>query len=98
MVMIITFKNRATTDIAEGLESKASLKLLPQQLHKNALLKLALLNRVKTLSDLAYPGLHLEKLRGDKKGQCSLRINRQYRICFIWKDDGAYNVEIIDYH
>ena len=96
--MIRTFKNRATVDIAEGLQSKASLKLLPQELHRNALLKMALINRARSLSDLLAPGLRLEKLRGSLRHYHSLRINRQYRICFQWREDGVYNVEVIDYH
>jgi toxin HigB-1 len=96
--MIKTFKDRATTDIAEGLQSKVSLKLLPQELHKNAMLKIALINTAKTLLDLSTPGLRLEKLRGDLQGFHSLRINKQYRICFQWREDGVYNVVITDYH
>ena len=96
--MIITFKNRASADIAEAVESKVSRKLLPATLHRNALLKLALINRAKSLTDLNIPGLRLEKLKGARKGQYSLRINQQYRICFEWRKDGVYNVEVIDYH
>jgi len=51
------------------------------------------------LDDLAaLPGNRLEMLRGDRKGQRSIRINDQYRICFEWRDRGAYQVEIVDYH
>ena len=51
------------------------------------------------LSDLkAPPGNCLEALKGDRKGQYSIRVNRQYRICFIWKDGDAYGVEVTDYH
>lgn len=51
------------------------------------------------LGDLGgIPGNHLEKLSGNRKGQCSIRINNQWRICFQWKDGGASNVEIVDYH
>ena len=94
----MTFKNTASADIAEGVESKVSRKLLTVTLHRNALLKLALINRAKSLTDLNVPGLRLEKLKGTRKGQYSLRINQQYRICFEWRKDGVYNVEVIDYH
>ena len=61
--------------------------------------KLLLLHRAKTLQDLAtLPGNRLEALRGDRTGQHSLRINRQWRICFAWRDGDAYQVEITDYH
>lgn len=60
--------------------------------------RLALLKAAKSLEDLKLPGLRLEALKGDRKGQCSIRINDQYRICFEWRDGDAYNVEIVDYH
>lgn len=82
----------------EGIDSSASRKLLPVFLHRNALLKIALINRAKSLKDLCAPGLRLEKLSGNRKGQYSMRINQKYRICFEWRDDGVYNVEILDYH
>jgi proteic killer suppression protein len=63
-----------------------------------AVRKLTLINNAGQLSDLMVPpGNHLEALKDDRKGQHSIRINDQYRICFIW-DDGAYDVEIVDYH
>ena len=98
MKVIRTFRNRATSDIAEALDSKVGRHLLPIELHRNALLKIALINRAKNLRDLSAPGLRLEKLAGNRKGQHSLRINQKYRICFEWRDDGVYNVEIVDYH
>ena len=61
--------------------------------------KLLLLHNVGTLNDLrAPPGNRLEALKGDRKGQYSIRINDQWRICFEWRDGGAENVEIVDYH
>ena len=61
--------------------------------------KLLYLNRAQTLRDLmAPPGNHLEGLKGDRKGQHSIRINDQWRICFHWSDGHAYDVEIVDYH
>jgi toxin HigB-1 len=64
-----------------------------------ALRKLDQIHASINLSDLGVPpGNHLEALEGDRKGQHSIRINLKYRICFIWKDDGAHEVEITDYH
>lgn len=61
--------------------------------------KLRELNAATSLQDLAItPGNRLEALRGDRKGQYSIRINNQWRICFVWRDDDAYEVEIVDYH
>jgi toxin HigB-1 len=61
--------------------------------------KLVMLNRAVAIADLrAPPGNRLEALKGDRKGQHSIRINDQFRICFIWKDGDAYEVEIVDYH
>jgi proteic killer suppression protein len=58
-----------------------------------------MLNRANYLSDLMVPpGNHLETLKGSRKGQYSIRINDQWRICFVWQDNDAYGVEIIDYH
>ena len=61
--------------------------------------KLLYLHRARSLQDLlAPPGNRLEALRGDRKGQHSIRINRQWRVCFVWKNGDAYDVEIVDYH
>ena len=61
--------------------------------------KLLYLHRARTLEDLkAPPGNRLELLRGDRKGQYSIRINDQWRICFAWRDGDVYDVEIVDYH
>ena len=61
--------------------------------------ELLYLSRARVLEDLRVPpGNHLEALRGDRKGQHRIRINDQWRICFRWKDDGVYDVEIVDYH
>jgi proteic killer suppression protein len=61
--------------------------------------KLAQLNAAAKLEDLrAFPGNRLEALAGDRKGQHSVRINDQYRICFVWKDGDAHQVEVVDYH
>ena len=64
-----------------------------------ALEKLQMLNAAATLSDLLLPpGNRLERLKGDREGQYSIRINDQYRVCFVWHDGNAYEVEITDYH
>ena len=61
--------------------------------------KLAMLNRAGTLEDLRMPpGNRLEPLRGGRAGQFSIRINDQYRVCFVWTSDGPKDVEIVDYH
>jgi len=70
-----------------------------QAIEKTALRKLIHLNRAISLRDLAaIPGNQLEALKGARKGQHSIRINHQYRICFVWKDGDAYDVGIVDYH
>ncbi len=68
-------------------------------LQKVILRKLLILHGARVLSDLGNPpGNHLEALRGDRKGQHSIRINDQYRICFVWRQPYAHNIEIADYH
>jgi len=64
----------------------------------SARIRLSLLDAATSLQDLRVPGLRLEALAGDRKGQCSIRINDQYRICFEWRNGDAYSVEIVDYH
>lgn len=69
------------------------------ELQRRALRKLALLDGAEALRDLRIPpGNRLEKLKGDREGQYSIRINDQWRICFTWSQGGAANVEITDYH
>ena len=70
-----------------------------QAIARVALRKLAMLDAAEELRDLAAPpGSRLEALRGERKGQHSIRINDQWRICFVWRDGHAYDVEIVDYH
>ncbi|HET6341641.1 MAG TPA: type II toxin-antitoxin system RelE/ParE family toxin [Gemmatimonadota bacterium] len=71
---------------------------MPRELHENARRKLDQLNAAVSLQSLSLPGLHLKRLRGDRKGQHSIRINDQYRICFHWTEQGPDEVEIVDYH
>ena len=71
----------------------------PPNIRNSALKKLTILHWATSLSDLAVPGGNrLEALSGNRKGQHSIRINNQYRLCFVWRDTDAFNVEIVDYH
>lgn len=97
--MIISFADQATSDIFNGIESKQARKALPMELWKSAFRKLDQLDSVIALEELKVPpGNRLEKLRGNRDDQMSIRINDQYRICFRWSETGAENVEITDYH
>jgi len=78
------------------LERKCSRRL--QAIEKSARVRLEVLDAVTSLGDLELPGFRLEALKGDRKGQYSIRINDQYRICFRWRDGDAHDVEIVDYH
>jgi proteic killer suppression protein len=96
---IRSFRNKETEVIAHGGKNKRTMTILPGALHYSAYKKLVFLDNCKSLDSLrAWPGLKLEKLRGDRKEQFSIRINEQYRICFLFNDGHASNVEIIDYH
>lgn len=84
---------------AEKLWNRQRSKALPGNLQKVALRKLTQLNAAGQLDDLRVPpGNRLEPLHGDREGQHSIRINIQYRVCFVWDDGGVYDVEIVDYH
>lgn len=75
------------------------MKNLPQETQRIGLRKLLMINSAITLDDLRVPpGNRLEKLFGDRKGQWSIRINSQFRVCFQWINGDAHNVEITDYH
>lgn len=96
---ILNFKDKGTLDIANEITSKYSLKLLPKNLHPLAYDKLIFLDNADSLSDLMnWQGLRFEKLKGNRYGQYSIRINVQYRICFRWVGNNALDVEIVDYH
>jgi proteic killer suppression protein len=96
---IRSFLTQGTEDINYGRETKSARRTLPVDLHAKAQIKLARLHAAESLLDLAtLPGNRLEKLKGDRKGQHSIRINDKYRICFEWRNDAAENVEIVDYH
>ena len=97
--MIRSFKNKATEDIFNGVNSKNARNLCPQTLWRVAFRKLDQLDSVEVLDDLRIPpGNRLETLKGDREGQYSIRINDQYRICFVWTETGPSEVEIVDYH
>ena len=92
--MIVGFKNRATERLWHGERVRAFNAFAEQ-----ALRKLTMLEYAHVLSDLRTPpGNQLEPLSGDRKGQHSIRINRQWRICFVWTANGPDQVEIVDYH
>jgi proteic killer suppression protein len=96
--LIISFRVRGTEDIFDGVSTKLARKTLGQHLHRKAAKVLDRLNSAISLRSLSLPGLQLEKLKGDRAGQHSIRVNDQYRICFRWTEAGAENVEIVDYH
>jgi len=74
-------------------------KKFPVDIQKIGLRKLRMLNNSHSLQDLkAPPGNRLEKLRGERQGQYSIRINEQWRLCFVWRENDAYKVEITEYH
>ena len=88
-----------TEDIFNGINSRAARKTCPENLWKLAARKLDQLDSISTLQELRIPpGNRLEALSGDRKGQYSIRINDQYRICFLWADQSSDQVEIVDYH
>ena len=86
-------------DEAEKLFNRQRSRKLPPDLQRVALRKLLMLDAATTLEDLRVPPANrLEKLKGDREGQWSIRINDQWRIGFTWHDGNAYDVEIVDYH
>jgi len=93
--MIRSFACRET----EKLFNDEVSRRLPGQIQRVARRKLMLLNQARSLSDLRVPyGNHLEALKDDRKGQHSIRVNDQWRICFRWQGEDAVDVEIVDYH
>jgi proteic killer suppression protein len=93
--MIRGFADSETELIWSGRRSRK----LPPDIQATALRKLRLINQARVLADLRVPpGNRLELLRGDRAGQHSIRINEQWRICFVWHEGGPGDVEIVDYH
>ncbi len=92
--MIQSFKDEDTAQLFQARKNRRW-----QNIKAVALRKLDMVNAASILKDLRIPpGNQLEALSDDRQGQHSIRINDQYRICFVWKDDGAHEVEIVDYH
>ena len=93
--MIKSFRNAA----AEAAWERRFIKGIPNDIMKTANRKLMQIHNARSLHDLSAPrGNRLERLAGDRKGQHSIRINEQWRICFRWRDGDAYDVEFVDYH
>ena len=93
--MIVSFGGKETERIWQGQSSRK----FPADIQDRALRKLRQLDAARTMEDLRNPpGNRLEALKGNRAGQMSIRINDQWRICFLWKDGDAYDVEITDYH
>ena len=97
--MIKSFRNSGAEDIFYGRSTRAARRACPSSLWSVAARKLDQLDSADELRDLRHPpGNRLERLRGDRAGQHSFRINDQFRICFAWTDAGPEGVEIVDYH
>lgn len=93
--MIRSFADKRTAAIFAGY----SVRDLPLQIQKRARAKLLAVDAAGKLDDLRVPpGNRLEALRGDRAGQHSIRVNEQWRICFVWREDACWDVEIVDYH
>jgi toxin HigB-1 len=93
--MIVSFRDPETATIWDGRRSRRP----PTDIQAVALRKLRLINNARTLDDLRVPaGNRLEALGTDRRGQQSIRINDQWRICFVWRDGHAHQVEIVGYH
>lgn len=97
--VIRTFADKGTEDVFDGETSKAARACLPLELWASAQRKLDQLNRARLLVELmSPPGNRLERLKGDRADQYSIRINDQYRVCFRWEEGYVYEVGITDYH
>jgi len=93
--MIKNFKSKESEKI---FNRKYSLRL-PSSIQRTALRKLLMIDAAQTINDLRIPPAnHLEQLKGNRRGQYSIKINEQWRICFKWRQGDAYGVKIIDYH
>jgi len=93
--VIKSFKDKATTQLFEGVRPRR----LPPDIHHRGRRALRRLHAADDLRELAsLPSHHLEALKGDRKGQHSIRINKQWRVCFTWREGNAHDVEITDYH
>lgn len=93
--MIVSYRDKRSAEIAEGKAPKG----FPSDVLQSARRKLTILHYAKSVEDLRIPpGNRLEKLKADRDGQYSIRINAQWRICFRWTEHGPDDVEIVDYH
>jgi proteic killer suppression protein len=93
--MIVSYRSKET----EKIFNRQYSRKLPLDIQKVAMRKLWQIDAATITEDLRIPpGNHLEALKGDRKGQHSIRINQKYRICFQWQGSNAYLVEIVDYH
>ena len=93
--MILSFADRETELVWKGQRSRK----LPSDIQSVALRKLRMLNQAKLLDDLRVPpGNRLEALKGNRSGAHSIRINDQWRVCFVWTEGGPSDVSIVDYH
>ena len=93
--MIASFRDKETARLWQSGKNRR----IPVDQQGGAFKKLAILNAAVTLDNLKVPpGNQLEPLRGNRAGQHSIRVNHQYRVCFVWRDGNAFDVEIVDYH
>lgn len=93
--MIRSFGSKATGRIWDGQYVKG----LDRRIQRSVLRKLEMIHAAADIEDLRIPpGNRLEQLKGDRVGQHSIRVNDQWRICFVWREGGAYDVELVDYH
>lgn len=93
--MIKSFKDKRTADLARGVTPRR----LAEDVAARAVVKLFQLDTVTRVEDLRVPpGNELERMNGDRAGQYSIRVNRQWRVCFRWRDGHAYDAEFVDYH
>ena len=93
--MIRSYGDKDTQAVAERRRAPK----LPEDIQRRAQRKLMILNNATNLDDLRIPpGNRLKALSGDRAGQHSIRLNNQWRVCFVWRDGNAYQVEIVDYH
>lgn len=97
--MITSYASSGTEDVFNGRNTKTARRTCPRNLWRVAARKLEQLDSVTLLEEMRIPpGNQLEARSGERKGQFSVRINEQYRVCFLWTDEGPDAVEIVDYH
>ena len=97
--MIVSFKNIGTEDVFNGRATRTARRICPQPIWGVARRKLDQLDSATVLGDLRTPpGNRLERLTGNRRGEHSIRVNEQFRVCFVWTDMGPAEVEITDYH